>query len=676
MSDKPVEYADFHPAHTMGSFDSFVDKEMLSIVKAKVRLLKNQIVGKDSKAEADTKSISVPSFPLHRILLAAGQRVVDYWSLDTQGSDEDIDRLLNERIEVRLGEAAELLRAMPTGSADVVYFDPMFTRPVKADTSFETLRPLAYHEALSAEAIAQARRVARRLVLVTDQPASGELERLGLRVVWNGQRKRYGAIESLQAEATGAISGVVEIAAGAAEELRLGLATQGALGIRCYDWVLIERGVCAIACRAALDPSVPDGSAMLPEWMHAQLRAAAHDDAHDDGAPTAHDSAAAAHDSASAGPVGQPLVGRLSAVVSAERVGLLRDDTAVGLAPSRALTVALRVTFALARRGARDGAIQAEGEDDDAVGLALAAASSSEASAVSSAEDDELEREREEGPPRRRVDGRPIEGPPHAPSRAASAPRALFDAAALGAARRQLLGLPLLLGGLCAVQRLDGVAVLRVCGSGRLAAALDAPFDEARRAVPSVLLLSELGLLAPAAPASSGAGADSEGGVHTQSAAGTGGVTALGVAPPSGALLYGPSGNGKSLLASCLAAACGWPTFCVKGSQLFGAYVGETEAAIRELFRKARENAPSIVLLDELDAIGGSRGDLGEASEQGGGGTAMERALSTLLNEMDGVGIAGPKFGSSSSTRHSFGLGASSSSSTCLTLIWKSVRPY
>ena len=131
-----------------------------------------------------------------------------------------------------------------------------------------------------------------------------------------------------------------------------------------------------------------------------------------------------------------------------------------------------------------------------------------------------------------------------------------------------------------------------------------------------------------------------------QSAAGTGGVTALGVAPPSGALLYGPSGNGKSLLASCLAAACGWPTFCVKGSQLFGAYVGETEAAIRELFRKARENAPSIVLLDELDAIGGSRGDLGEASEQGGGGTAMERALSTLLNEMDGVGIAGPKFGS------------------------------
>jgi hypothetical protein len=228
--------------------------------------------------------------------------------------------------------------------------------------------------------------------------------------------------------------------------LRLGLATQGALGIRCYDWVLIERGVCAIACRAALDPSVPDGSAMLPEWMHAQLRAAAHDDAHDDGAPTAHDSAAAAHDSASAGPVGKPLVGRLSAVVSAERLGLLRDGTAVGLAPSRALTVALRVTLGLARRGARDGAIQAEGEDDDAVGLALAAASSSEASAVSSADDDELDRELEEGPPRRRVDGRPTEGPPHAPSRAASAPRASFDAAALGAARRQLLGLPLLLG--------------------------------------------------------------------------------------------------------------------------------------------------------------------------------------------------------------------------------------
>ena len=118
---------------------------------------------------------------------------------------------------MRLGEAAELLRAMPTGSADVVYFDPMFTRPVKADTSFETLRPLAHHEALSSAAIAQARRVARRLVLVTDQPASGELERLGLRVVWNGQRKRYGAIEGLQAEASGVVLGAVEVAAGAAE---------------------------------------------------------------------------------------------------------------------------------------------------------------------------------------------------------------------------------------------------------------------------------------------------------------------------------------------------------------------------------------------------------------------------------------------------------------------------
>ena len=87
MSDKPVEYADFHPAGTMGSFEPFVDKEMMSTVKAKVRQFQSQLFGKDTKAEADTKSISVPSFPLHRILLAAGQRVVDYWSLDTQGSE-------------------------------------------------------------------------------------------------------------------------------------------------------------------------------------------------------------------------------------------------------------------------------------------------------------------------------------------------------------------------------------------------------------------------------------------------------------------------------------------------------------------------------------------------------------------------------------------------------------
>ena len=128
-------------------------------------------------------------------------------------------------------------------------------------------------------------------------------------------------------------------------------------------------------------------------------------------------------------------------------------------------------------------------------------------------------------------------------------------------------------------------------------------------------------------------------------------ATTLGVLqPPSGALLYGPSGNGKSLLAAALGEACGWLTLTVKGSQLFGMYVGDTESAVRELFRKARERAPAIIVLDELDALGSSRGGLGGSAAGGGGGdggggggsAVAQRALSTLLNEMDGVGVAGP----------------------------------
>ena len=124
----------------------------------------------------------------------------------------------------------------------------------------------------------------------------------------------------------------------------------------------------------------------------------------------------------------------------------------------------------------------------------------------------------------------------------------------------------------------------------------------------------------------------------------SGGGTTLGMLqPPSGALLYGPSGNGKSLLASSLASACGWPTLNVSASQLFGAYVGDTEAAIRNVFRIARERAPSIIILDELDSIGGRRGGEEEGYAAAGGSSVAERALSTLLNEMDGIGVTGPQ---------------------------------
>ena len=109
----------------------------------------------------------------------------------------------------------------------------------------------------------------------------------------------------------------------------------------------------------------------------------------------------------------------------------------------------------------------------------------------------------------------------------------------------------------------------------------------------------------------------------------------LGVEPPSGALLYGPPGNGKTLLVQSLAARCGRAVLSASGSQLQGMYVGETEAKIRSLFRQAREAAPSILFLDELDALGASRQGAGG---EGGAGDVGERALSTLLNEMDGVG--------------------------------------
>lgn len=109
--------------------------------------------------------------------------------------DADVDRMLNERVEVRLGEAAELLRRMPDRSADVIYFDPMWQVPSKASPSFSVLRKLAHNGRLSPEAIREAHRVARRAVVVMDQPGGEELERLGLPVVTCGQRKRFGVLD-------------------------------------------------------------------------------------------------------------------------------------------------------------------------------------------------------------------------------------------------------------------------------------------------------------------------------------------------------------------------------------------------------------------------------------------------------------------------------------------------
>lgn len=102
----------------------------------------------------------------------------------------------------------------------------------------------------------------------------------------------------------------------------------------------------------------------------------------------------------------------------------------------------------------------------------------------------------------------------------------------------------------------------------------------------------------------------------------------LGVDAPKGMLLYGPPGCSKTLTAKALATESGLNFIAVKGPELFNKYVGESERAVREIFRKARAASPSIIFFDEIDAMTMARG-----GEDGVG----DRVLAALLNEMDGV---------------------------------------
>jgi peroxin-6 len=111
--------------------------------------------------------------------------------------------------------------------------------------------------------------------------------------------------------------------------------------------------------------------------------------------------------------------------------------------------------------------------------------------------------------------------------------------------------------------------------------------------------------------------------------------------------LLGPPGTGKTLVAKAVATECGLPFLSVKGPELLGSYVGESEANIREIFSSAREaaveNAPiaaSILFFDELDSLAPRRGGVGD------GGGVMERVVATLFAELDGPSSSG----SSSST--------------------------
>lgn len=109
----------------------------------------------------------------------------------------------------------------------------------------------------------------------------------------------------------------------------------------------------------------------------------------------------------------------------------------------------------------------------------------------------------------------------------------------------------------------------------------------------------------------------------------------LGAKVPKGVLLYGPPGTGKTLLARALAGEADVPFFAVSGSDFVEMYAGLGASRIRDLFRKAREKAPAIIFVDELDAIGRAR-----SSGQADGGTReADQTLNALLTEMDGFEV-------------------------------------
>ncbi|EDV30489.1 uncharacterized protein Dana_GF23322 [Drosophila ananassae] len=105
---------------------------------------------------------------------------------------------------------------------------------------------------------------------------------------------------------------------------------------------------------------------------------------------------------------------------------------------------------------------------------------------------------------------------------------------------------------------------------------------------------------------------------------------ALGIAQPKGVLLYGPPGTGKTLLARAVAHHTECTFIRVSGSELVQKFIGEGSRMVRELFVMAREHAPSIIFMDEIDSIGSSR------LETGTGDSEVQRTMLELLNQLDG----------------------------------------
>ncbi|KPQ37989.1 MAG: cell division protease FtsH [Phormidium sp. OSCR] len=107
--------------------------------------------------------------------------------------------------------------------------------------------------------------------------------------------------------------------------------------------------------------------------------------------------------------------------------------------------------------------------------------------------------------------------------------------------------------------------------------------------------------------------------------------TAVGARIPKGVLLVGPPGTGKTLMAKAIAGEAGVPFFSISGSEFVEMFVGVGASRVRDLFKKAKENAPCIIFIDEIDAVGRQRG-----AGIGGGNDEREQTLNQLLTEMDG----------------------------------------
>jgi len=107
--------------------------------------------------------------------------------------------------------------------------------------------------------------------------------------------------------------------------------------------------------------------------------------------------------------------------------------------------------------------------------------------------------------------------------------------------------------------------------------------------------------------------------------------TAVGAKIPKGVLLVGPPGTGKTLLAKAVAGEAGVPFFSISGSEFVEMFVGVGASRVRDLFKRAKENSPCLIFIDEIDAVGRQRG-----AGIGGGNDEREQTLNQLLTEMDG----------------------------------------